>query len=90
MKSGALANACLEVCLDAQRRIIGVGDKSYASEHGIPWGNEGGTLEVGKQRFEDETLQDNLQGLEEELLDAINWAAMAVLKIRAAREKAGQ
>lgn len=72
MTSGELANACLEVCLDAQRRIITVGDEQY---------NVG-----GEQRFEKDSLYTHLKGLEEELLDTINHAAMSVLKLRMMRE----
>lgn len=70
---------------------MGVGHDQYASgpvevqtlghAHKVIVGEE-------YQQFEDETADDNLDGLEEELLDCINWAAMAILKIRSARAKA--
>jgi len=68
MKSGELANACLEVCIEAQRRILTVGDEQY-NDNGV-------------QRHETQTLGDHLQELEEELLDCINHSAMTVLKLR--------
>lgn len=76
MNSGELANKCLEIYLEAQRRIVTVGDTSYSDVTGE------------FQRHEVETLEDHLTGLEEELLDTINWAAMSILKLRERREEA--
>ena len=76
MESHELAMAVSEIHLEARGRIYTSGHKSYASED--------------SQRFEVETFEDDFQGLEEELLDAINWAAMTILKLREAREKANR
>lgn len=73
MNSGELANKVLDVCLAAQRRIIDVGGPQYSSG-------------IVRQAFEHESLDDLLQELEDELLDQINYAAMAILKIRARRQ----
>ena len=36
-------------------------------------------------RFYDETMADQLDGLEEELMDVMNWSAMAIIKLRRIR-----
>lgn len=41
-----------------------------------------------KSRFEEEGLEENLTGLEEELLDVMNWAAMSLIKLRERNEQA--
>lgn len=74
MTSKELADKVLSVCWEASKRIEGIGDEQYNTE--------------GVQKHEVETLGEHLQGLEEELLDTINHAAMSVLKIRSLREKA--
>ena len=71
MRSGELANKCLDVWLDAAARITGVGNDQYADEDG--------------QMFEKETVEDTLNLLEEELLDQMAYAAMTILKIRERR-----
>lgn len=89
MKSGELANEILSVCLDAQRRVMTVGHQQYASVETEGVGSSEDPFQVTgnqKQRFEEETLEDSLTELEEELLDTINWAAMAVLKLRERRD----
>lgn len=78
MRSTELAAAISEVHTDALNRVIGVGHDSYASVSGEE-----------TQRFETENLTDHLTDLEEELLDTINWASMAILKLRAMREGTG-
>jgi hypothetical protein len=80
MKSHELAMAVSEVHLEARARIYTTGHEQYS----------GGTGILTEQRFEKETVQDSLDGLEEELLDVINWAAMTILKVREVREKANR
>lgn len=38
-------------------------------------------------RFEEEGIEENFVGLEEELLDVMNWAAMVLIKLREQRGK---
>lgn len=86
MNSGQLANAVLDVCLEAQRRIMEEGHKQYSGTEEVPEGNEGLTKEVERQKFEEESTEYTFSELEAELLDTINYAAMAILKLRSARE----
>jgi len=81
MNSARLANEVLEICMDAGRRITGVGNEQYVYDSP---GDQDGV----RQKTEDYTIDEHLEGLEEELLDTINWAAMTILKIRRQREQA--
>lgn len=74
MNSDQLANQILAVCLEAGERVRGIGDAQYSKPHE--------TESEDIQRHEEETLEDHLQGLEEELMDTINWAGMSILKLR--------
>jgi hypothetical protein len=90
MKSAELATAVLEVCMDAYARITHEGHDSYATgEMEVQVLGDSVKTVVGeeRQRFEEESLDDDLRGLEEELLDTINWAAMSVIKLRQARAR---
>lgn len=80
MKSGELSNEILGVCMEAQKRMLGVGHEQYASADQLTLTGE------ERQRFEDETPADQFRELEEELMDVINWAGMTVLKLRERRE----
>jgi hypothetical protein len=72
MNSGELANQVLEVCLEAQRRILQPNEYSDAND---------------EQKYTVVDEEYLITGLEEELLDTINWAAMAIMKIRERREQ---
>jgi len=76
MNSAELATKVLNVCMDAYARITNVGDDQYVSYRGT---------EHERQRHEEETASEHLEGLEEELLDIINWSAMTVIKLRERR-----
>lgn len=80
MTSEELAEKIAGVCKEATSRVTGVGHQSYVTHVDSAVGPR------DHQRYEIETLDDQLTGLEEELLDTINWAAMAVLKIREKRD----
>lgn len=82
MTSEELAIEVGKIHADALARILGIGDTSYAIEFQMD------QMDHQAQRFEVETLEDELSELEEELLDTINWAAMAILKLRARRQRA--
>lgn len=85
MKSSELATQVNKIHAEALGRILGVGHQSYASGPAelIPVGSATKVV-VGeeRQRFEDESFEDQMRGLEEELLDTINWASMTILKLR--------
>lgn len=70
---GRLANDVIGVCMEANARILHKGAIEYD----------------GVNRFTKESMEDELAGLEEELLDCINWAAMCILKLRARRDESG-
>lgn len=84
MTSEELAVEVGKVHAEALSRILLQGDASYA----MIFEELGQSRPEVRQRFEHESLEDNLTGLEEELIDTINWAAMAVLKLRARRARA--
>jgi hypothetical protein len=73
MKSNELADEAILVCMDANRRIMTTGDEQYSEGE-------------DHQAFEDEDLVKQLDHLEEEMLDQINYCCMTVLKIRARRK----
>lgn len=92
MTSQELADALSVVVVDAMERITGTGKSSYGSGEvtATPLGSDKEVViakEDDYQRFETETLGDELNNLEEELLDTINWAAMAVVKLRERRSR---
>lgn len=95
MTSDELALKVAKIHAEALTRIRVQGRASYGSEEAsaIPFGQSEPVV-VGLadefQRFDTESMEDNLNGLEEELLDTINWAAMAVIKLRERRAKANR
>lgn len=86
MTSDELALEVAKVHAEALTRIRVEGHESYAigfydlTKPGFPQGQS--------QRFESESVEDELDNLEEELLDTINWASMAIIKLRERRIRA--
>ena len=80
MDSETLAFRVAVVHTEARNRIIDQGKDSYEKVDS----SDGQVF----QRFETETLGDNFQGIEEELMDVMNWAAMTIIKLREARDLA--
>lgn len=81
MDSEELAKEVGLVHAEALSRILHEGHVSYARRH---------DFSQEHQDFEFESLEDELTNLEEELLDTINWASMAILKLRERRAKANR
>ena len=79
MTSDELADKVADICAEATIRIRTVGDEQYAIKTDSVIG-----LRV-VQRTEIEDLPTHLKGLEEELMDVINHAAMTILRIRSMR-----
>lgn len=77
MNSDELRLAVFTVTTEAGKRITG---DSARAEY------EAG----GENIFTQEGVGEQFDGLIEELLDTINWAAMTVLKLREAREQANR
>lgn len=75
MKAAHLQGDVVAICMEAAERITTVGAEQYSDEKG--------------EMFEKENLADTLNLLEEELKDQINYAAMAIMKIRDMRLMAG-